>query len=100
MFQSDLGTKPTGQQREATEQMGPMEPMEIAPSAGPGRAGMGRYPTLLCRREGPEPRNGIQRFRWILNCGALAFGMDAKHAVRNFQFQPAAPERLRRDLLV
>lgn len=94
MFQSDLRAKSTAQQR------APTEATKIARSAAHGREGMARFPTLLCRKDGPEQPSEVQAFRLIENCAALAFGMDARHVANNFQFQPAVPERLRRDLPV
>lgn len=78
----------------------PMAAIGTAPSARSRPAGMRRCPGLTYRRDAPELRNGGLVFHLIPNCGTLAFGMDANRVARNFQFRPAAPGQLRRDLLV
>ena len=100
MVQPDLRATLTGQQRVPIEAMAPMGPMELARTVAPGREGIARFPILICRRDGREQPSGTQACRLIANCGTLAFGMDAKHAARNFRFQLEARERLRRDPLV
>jgi hypothetical protein len=100
MFQSDLLAMSTAQQREATEATEPMALMEIARNGGRWREEMARFLILPGRNDEPAPRNGIQVCPLIGNYAALAFGMGARHAVRNCQFRPAALDRLRRDLRV
>ena len=74
--------------------------MVIDLSVACGTAEMARSRGPICRRDEPEQPNEIQTCRWIPSYASLAFGMDARPVARNFQFQPAAPERLRRDQLV
>jgi len=85
----------TNQQLALTEAMAPIGPMEIARTVAPGREGIARFPTLICHRDEPEQPSGRQAFRLMANCGALVFGMDARHVVRNFLLQLEARERLR-----
>ena len=77
-----------------------MEPLETVLTRGPGLAGVAPFPGPICRSDELEPPSVIQAFRWIPNCAALAFGMDARHVARSCQFQPAVPDQLRRDLQV
>lgn len=102
MVQPDQRGTLTDQQpalTEAAEVMDPAEPTEIARTVAPGREGIARFPILIFRRDGPEPPSATPAFRLVANCGTLAFGMDARHGARNFQFQLEARERLRRDPL-
>ena len=68
----------------------------IALSVVCGTAEMARWRGPICRRDEPEQPNEIQTARSIPSYASLAFGMDVRPVARNFQFQQAAPERLRR----
>jgi hypothetical protein len=102
MVQADRRETLTGRQPaliEATEAMAQAGRMEIARTVAPGHEGIARFPILICRIDGPEQPSVRQAFRSMANCVGLAFGMDARHVARKFQFQLEVREGLRRDLL-